>query len=303
MPNSVLYCIANPAAARGKMRSRVGEVLSFFAKNNIETKICWTERPRHGIQIARELTDSGVIRIVSIGGDGTAFEVINGILQSGNHRQVSFGILPLGTGNSFLRDFSIASWEEAAARIVKGETQSADIGRVTVLDRESVEPIYFHNIVGMGLIAEACRLRHTRYPWMGIYAYHGAFFNLLFGMKTYAIRFQPINGETTSIQSPLLAICNSQYTGHNMRLSPQSNVQDGRMELLYARHLSSWELLKLFLRLPSGRHLNHPAVRMDVFQSLETQIEGIDYFMVDGEIMNGSRLQIEVLPGELPLYV
>jgi diacylglycerol kinase family enzyme len=138
---------------------------------------------------------------------------------------------------------------------------------------------------------------------MGKYAYHGAFFHLLFGMKTYTIRIGMENGEMASIQSPLLAVCNSQYTGHNMRLSPRSNVQDGGLELLYTHCISAWRLLKLFLHLPSGDHLKHPDVRMNVFQSLETQIEGIDYFMVDGEIVNGSRLLIDVLPGALSLSV
>lgn len=303
MSTAMLYCIANPAAARGTMRRRASEVLSFFNHNHLEATFLWTEKPRHGVHLARELTDSGATRIVSIGGDGTAFEVINGIMQSANHSRVAMGILPLGTGNSFLRDFSITSWEDAAKRIVNGETRCVDIGKAIVMDKVDEGPIYFHNMVGLGLVAEACRLRHTRYPWMGRYAYHGAFFHLLFGMKDYPIRFGSGNGEPSSIQSPLLAVCNSQYTGHNMRISPRSNVQDGGMELLYTHRITAWPLLKLFLRLPSGDHLKHPHVRMEVFQGLEIQIEGIDYFMVDGEIVNGSRLRIDVLPSALPLYV
>jgi diacylglycerol kinase (ATP) len=303
MSESRLYCIANPAAARGRLRSLVSEALSYFAQNNVETSLLWTEYPRHGVKIAQELADAGVTRIVSMGGDGAAFEVINGVMRSGNAQKVTLGILPLGTGNSFLRDFSIVSWKDAAERIVKGESQRVDIGRVAILDRENSEAVYFHNMVGLGLIADACRLRHTRFPWMGTYAYHGAFFNLLMGMKSYSLSIRFGEGESISIQSPLLAICNSQYTGHNMHLSPRSNVQDGRFELLYTLPITTWELLGLFLGLPTGRHLNHPKTRTISIPSLEVQIEGIDYFMVDGEIVSGGRLLVEILPGFLSLSI
>lgn len=303
MLESRLYCIANPAAARGRLRTIVSDALSYFNHKNLETSLLWTERPRHGIQIAQELVESGVARICSIGGDGTAFEVINGVLRSGHAQGVTVGILPLGTGNSFLRDFSIRSWIDAAERIVKGKSQPVDIGRIVVLDRENSEPVYFHNMVGFGLVADACRLRHTRFPWMGTYAYHGAFFTLLPGLKSYTFSMRFDKGDSTSVRSPLAAICNSQYTGHNMRLSPRSNVQDGLFELLYTLPISAWQLLQLFLKLPTGRHLNHSKVQSISIPSLEIQVEGIDYFMVDGEIVSGDRMRIEIVPGALNLFI
>lgn len=303
MTDSVLYCIANPTAARGKRKGQVCQILSFLEQNHIATEIRWTESPRHGVAIARELAQSGVTRIASMGGDGTAFEVINGIMGSGRSQEVTLGIVPLGTGNSFLRDFDITSWQEAAWRIVRGNTQSVDLGRVIVLDHDGVEPVYFHNMIGFGLIAHACHLRHTRYPWMGDYAYHGAFFNLLFGMKSYSMQFQVEDGEKTRVCIPLAAICNSQFTGHNMRLSPRSLAQDGKLDFLYSDPLRAWELFKLFLALPSGNHIDYPKVRFHFVQSLDIQIEEIDYFMADGEVIPGKHLQIDVLPASLSLFL
>ncbi|MBN2326080.1 MAG: hypothetical protein JXR73_02925 [Candidatus Omnitrophica bacterium] len=305
MNQDALYCIANPCAARGKIQKRIRIVLDFFSHNRVPVQLLWTERPRHGVELARRLAASGAKRIASIGGDGTAFEVINGLMQARQNDpgvETALGILPLGTGNSFLRDFSIRSWKAAAERILQNNIQAVDIGRIAVHDPPGEKILYFHNMAGFGLVAQACRLRHTRYPWMGRYAYHGAFFQLLFGMKTFDITLRTNEKEPVAVQSPLCALCNSQYTGHEMHLSPRSLVCDGKMELLYGESISARDLFNLFLSLPSGRHLDHPKVKTQSIQSLDIEIQGLDYFMVDGDIESGSRFHIDVLPRALPLF-
>ena len=303
MSDGVFYGIANPFAAGGRIKKSVRDVQSFLMDYNIQLDILWTEKPRHAVEIAEGLVNAGKTHIAALGGDGTAFEAINGVMRSERRDDASLAIIPLGTGNSFLRDFGITTWREAALRVIQGGARKVDIGRIDIFEKDSEESIYFHNMAGFGLIADACRLRHTRFPWMGKYAYHGAFVNLLIGMKTYSLRLEVDGGGLSSKRTPLLALCNSQFTGHNMHLSPVSNVEDGTFELIYAEDMTARELFNLFLKLPSKKHLDHPNVRVQKAKSVDLEVDGIDFFMLDGEIISGRKMHVEMLSRALNVFV
>ncbi len=303
MLESALYCIANPKAGGGRLKKHISDITHFFSENRIAYESIWTEGPGHGSLLAEQLANTGVQRLASLGGDGTAFEVINGILRSQRAAETALSILPLGTGNSFLRDYGITTWQEAARRLAAGAIRRVDAGRIGFPGNETRETVFFHNMAGFGLAAEACRLRHTRYPWMGKFAYHGAFLNLLPCMKNYSMRLQVDGNKDIEIQTPLLAINNSQYTGHNMHLSPLSQVEDGYFEMLYAEGITAGELFRLFLTLPTGKHIQHPKVQLKKIQRVDLVIEGIEYFMVDGEIAEGNAMRIEINPGALNILI
>jgi len=303
MTSQTIFCIANPNAAQGKIRSQVDSIQSFFESNNAVSEFIWTTHPRHAIEIARDLSLSGKSIICSVGGDGTAFEVINGVMLSGEAANIKLGIIPMGTGNSFLRDFGIRTWQQAVKRIVAGETHPVDIGCVNILKPESEKPVYFHNMLGFGLIANACKLRHTHFSWLGKYAYHGAFLKLLFGIKSYKMKLRSEETGSLTIESPLSAVCNSQYTGYEMHLSPQSMVDDGYFDLIYSKDISAWQLLNLFISLPQGKHLEHPKAVFDKIKYFELSVDSINYFMIDGEILAGSHFKVEMLPAALNVLV
>jgi len=298
-----LPIIANPTAAYGKAKAQLEEIVQFFRKQNREPKIAWTRHSRHAIEIAETLARSGTPCLVSAGGDGTAFEVINGIMRSGRSEEVRLGILPLGTGNSFLRDFGVQTALEAAERILNGNTCKVDIGKISYARDGAARVAYFHNIVGFGFVAEACRIRHTRFKWFRSYGYHAAFFYLLARLKTYRIRLRINGAPELTIPAPMLAICNSQYTGHNMRISPQSRVDDGQWEVLLAEEMSAIELLKIFLSLPSGMHLNHPKIRILPASRIDVDMEEMSYAMVDGELLESLPFRIELLPRALEIFM
>ncbi|HPP01602.1 MAG TPA: diacylglycerol kinase family lipid kinase [bacterium] len=303
MTARTLHAIVNPAAAGGRLKTKWEPVADYFHHQGIAVCPHFTREGREAAALAKTLIEAGERDLAAAGGDGTAFEVINGILSSGAAGSVRFGILPLGTGNSFLRDFDIRDWRTAAARIVAGKTRPIDVGRVTWPVDGSRPPLYFHNMLGLGLMAEACRLRHGRFGFMGRYAYHAAFFNQLMIMKNRPATLCLEGGKEFPVRVPLLAVCNSQFTGHDMRLSPHSRVDDGRFDLLYAENISPLEILKLFLQLPQGTHLRHPKVRVAPFSEGEIEMKEPGYIMMDGEVIEAQRIRVEVLPGALQVMV
>ncbi|MGI6455578.1 MAG: diacylglycerol/lipid kinase family protein [bacterium] len=299
----ILNLILNPQAAGGTARNRADKISSFFNQHGMEVNMHLTRQPRHAVEIARQLAGSGEQEIVSLGGDGTAFEVINGIMQSGRNQDVRLGILPLGTGNAFLKDFGLETWKASAEKIIQGQTRPVDAGACTMLNLPEQPVYYFYNLLGMGLFAEASSLRHQIYYPLGKFAYIAAFFHLLVRLKHYPFRIRFEDGQERRVTTPLLAVCNSQFTGHRLHISPHSCTYDGKLELLYSEDLSSWELFQLFRVLSTGKHLKHPKVYYQHFTQVEIQVEQIESSNLDGEVVEGNHVKIEVAPSALQMYV
>ena len=99
--------IVNPAAGGGRSRKLLGPALERLQAGGIEAEIAETRVAGEATRIAREAYDRGVRNFISVGGDGTSYEIVNGLYpQALDGERPTLAFLPLGTGNSFLRDFS-----------------------------------------------------------------------------------------------------------------------------------------------------------------------------------------------------
>src|ERR1700751_4385458 len=101
------FAIVNPAAGGGKSARLAGPALARLREKGLRIDVIASTGPGHAVELAREAYEQGYRRFLAVGGDGTAHELINGVfaLQPGVPR-IELGFLPLGTGNSFLRDFT-----------------------------------------------------------------------------------------------------------------------------------------------------------------------------------------------------
>lgn len=292
----------NPKAGNGKGVQAFEEIKVFFAQNQINLQMISSSAPREAIAIAQSLIADGADTLLSIGGDGTAFEVINGIMKSGRAATTRLGILPLGTGNSFLCDYDITNWKQVAELIFKGQSRFVDIGKASYIQDNQPRELFFHNVLGLGMMAQGCELRHKKFRFLGTWAYHAAFFYMLphLPLRTYYILS---DGQGKIIKTSILAVCNSQYTGKDMHLCPVSNTQDGLFDIIYTDPLSSWDILQLFRGLSSGEHLRNPAVHVMQAKSIVIESKETQPVMIDGELEGQLPMQIEVLPRALQVYV
>ncbi len=299
MTYSIFQIIANPNAKRGQSRQTLARILSYLKENQIDTVIHTTSYPRHGIQLVQELIEQGHTCFLSAGGDGTAFEVINGIMSSGKNLEITLGILPLGTGNAFLTDFSITTAKEAAKRILPGKTQPIDIGQIQMED----ETVYFHNMMGFCFIAEACRVQRDCYRRFGRFSYHAAFLHCLFNVRNQHVTLEVDGSEPSTAETSMFAICNSKYTGYAMKISPESSVQDGRFNFILAPNLTAWQILSLFQGLPQGKHLQDKRIHHQLIEKINIKFPHKQDVMVDGEILSFQDAEISVLSGALNLLI
>ena len=127
--------VLNPHAGGGRGRKifpAVRELLAGIARLDVRV----SEYAGHAFEIGREAAQNGYERILSIGGDGTPFEIVNGLYAEGRPRQaIELGMIPAGTGNSFLRDFSAISWRQAVERILSGRRRRVDLVEIILSTR------------------------------------------------------------------------------------------------------------------------------------------------------------------------
>ena len=128
--------IVNPAAGGGRSRQLLPAALTRLRSAGIEVDVRETSALGHATEIARQAWSEGYRKFISVGGDGTSYEIINGLfpLVDGDETP-TLGFLPLGTGNSFLRDFSDQGVEYAMESLIAGRWRKCDVLR---LDRKSV---------------------------------------------------------------------------------------------------------------------------------------------------------------------
>src|ERR1700681_1543516 len=106
------FAIVNPAAGGGRSAKLAGPALARLLEKGLKVDVIASTGPGHAVQLAREAYGQGYRRFIAVGGDGTAHEILNGVFAEapgkdrGGKDRVSLGFLPLGTGNSFLRDFT-----------------------------------------------------------------------------------------------------------------------------------------------------------------------------------------------------
>jgi diacylglycerol kinase (ATP) len=287
--------VVNPAAGNGRCGKMVGEALDRLRARGVSLDVAETRYAGHGVEMARDAYRAGYRRFLAVGGDGTSFEIVNGIFPealSGEPPQLGF--LPLGTGNSFLRDFTENGLEHATRALIEGRARACDVVRLKHKDGI----IYYINILSLGFVADVCTLANRRFKRMGEWGYMIAVVLCLarFRQGFYTIRVD--GGEEISQKTALLIFNNSKYTGGKMMLAPHADTGDGLVEIV------RWTVGRLafisnFPKCYDGSHINHPAIWHCGAQKVEFRLDHPIDIMVDGEVLTLQCESLEVLPSAL----
>src|SRR5205814_10662839 len=105
-----------------------------------------TAAPGDATRIARAAYARGDRNFLAVGGDGTAYEIVNGLFPEViTGGRPTLGFMPLGTGNSFLRDFTDRGAEHALEAIMAEKRQSCDVLHL----RHTTGELYFINLLSM----------------------------------------------------------------------------------------------------------------------------------------------------------
>src|SRR5260370_204259 len=149
------FAIVNPAAGGGRSARLAGPALARLREKGLRIDVIASTGQGHAVQLAREAYEQGYGRCLAVGGDGTAHEILNGVFPRRTAVQrVALGFLPLGTGNSFLRDFAKDGAAASMQALLEGRTRTVDLMRLTHATGE----IYSFNLLSMAFTADVAPL-------------------------------------------------------------------------------------------------------------------------------------------------
>jgi YegS/Rv2252/BmrU family lipid kinase len=299
LPDLKTLLVVNPHAGKGRARKIYPVVREFLGRDIRRLDVRFSEYPGHAVGIGRETAQNGVERIITLGGDGTPFEVVNGIYAEGRPPgEIELGMIPAGTGNSFLRDFSVFTWRQAVENILAGKRRRVDLVQIDY--ERGLEKVrqYYLNILGVGLIADILQLTNEKLKGFGRFSYSLAvLLRLARGMRN-RLRLE-IDGETLEIADSALVVSNSKFTGGGMKIAPMADSGDGKADPVIFQEVSRRDILAIFARVFKGSHIRHPRVKSLRCGAITIDGDPQQLLMADGELLGHTPLQLKVLPEEL----
>jgi len=290
------YAIVNRTAGGGRCAKAAPEALDALERRGLSLEVAFTDGPKHATELARRAANNGCRRFLSVGGDGTAAEVVNGLMASSVSRQCELAMLPLGTGNSFLRDFGITDLQAAADAIVRGKSTPIDVLRLTHEDGV----IHFINTMGTGFVARAGELTNERFKFFGAAGYVAAVLACIVRLQ-YEENTLRYTGVTDEARTVLSSFSNSQYTGGSMRMAPDAKVADGLLDVVRAGPLRRGALIAAFARIFSGTHTDLEQVWTRQVDRVEFVSPSFQAVLIDGDLYHLTPLAIDVLPSAIQL--
>ena len=289
--------IVNPAAGGGRSRKLLSPALERLRAGGIETQVVETQRAGDATRIAREAYGRGIRSFISVGGDGTSFEIVNGLFpEAGAGERPTLAFLPLGTGNSFLRDFSDRGVEHAIESLLAGRRQPCDIPRL----RHRGGVIHYINLLSMGFTADVATLRSRRFSGWGELGYFVSIFLTLarFNRRPFPVR---VEGDAEFDRRPCLFLTfnNSKFTGGTMMIAPQAEVNSGLLEYVRWGPIGRAGLIRNLPGLYDGTHIKHPLAERKAVRRIEFDLAAPVDVMVDGEVLTLHCEEVDVLPSAL----
>jgi YegS/Rv2252/BmrU family lipid kinase len=298
--SSTFLAVVNPAAGGGRCRKLVRPALDRLRAGGISLKMVETSAPGQATSLVRDAYAQGYRRFIAVGGDGTSYEVVNGLFPSETGEPATLGFLPLGTGNSFLRDFSDRGVEFAIEALLARRSSPCDVLRLT--HRTGV--LHYINLLSMGFSADVATLRARRFSGWGEIGYQSSIFICLarFRRRPFPLR---VDGEPELDRRPclFLTFSNSKFTGGTMMIAPKAEVSDGLIEYVRWGPIGRLGLIRNLPTLNDGTHINHPLAERRPAKRIDFELDTPVDVMVDGEVLTLYCQSLDVLPAALNVVV
>src|SRR5271170_2516223 len=293
--------IVNPAAGGGRSAKLVGPALARLREGGIAVDVIASTGPGHAVDLAREGYSQGYRRFIAVGGDGTAHEILNGVFSGGSpQKRVSLGFLPLGTGNSFLRDFTNDSAESSLQAILADRKRPVDLLRLTHAGGQ----IYSFNLLSVGFTADVGALTNRHFKSLGHLGYLlGVLVRIAqLRRRSFTLRCDD-DKDWDQRRCLFLAFNNSKYTGGTMLIAPNADPSDAMIEYVRWGPIGRFGLIRMLPRLYDGTHIEHPLASRRAVKRVEFDLEGPVDVMIDGEIVTVQCQIVEILPGAMDVYI
>ena len=286
----MLILAINPISGRGHARRRALVAQDHFTSRGIPVTllegVCLEDfREKFADLLQREM----VTGIVAFGGDGFIHEIIQHIATRG----IPLGVIPCGTGNDFARSIGVyqLSPHQQLDLIAQSDYRSIDLGRVG--------RTWFAAILSSGfdsLVNERANI--MQWP-KGRMRYNIAMIEKIASLRAHAYRIR-LDTDFIDVEATLVTVANGSSYGGGMRVCPDAKLDDGLFDVMVLAKVSRTELLKVFPKVYSGRHVGHPAVTF--YRCREIEIIGTGSSFADGEPISSLPLSATCVSNALMVW-
>lgn len=314
MSQGAFVFIVNPMSANGATLRRFERVRDQFARELAplgEMQVRLTERPRHATELARRAIDGGAKAVISVGGDGTNHEIVNGFFDEKGRPlgETAFGQVTSGTGGDFRRTFA---WKgeplDDLARLKRFQVRTIDVGRATVtLDGGGTATFVYLNSGGFGVngavvneVNQSTKALGARMSFL-----LGTVKGFL-GFTPPRVRWRVDDGVPQERAVTLITASNGQYFGGGMRIAPDAQPDDGLLDVVVVDGIALPKFLRHAPALYAGTHVQHPFVSVVRGRKLVAEpLDPAERILVelDGEQPGFLPATFEVAAGALRLLV
>jgi len=287
MPKINYLFIVNPVSGKRKGLSIVENVRPIFEESNIELTILITQSHNHAFDIASTYDLEKYQAICTAGGDGTAHQVINGMLARKDGVELPIGLIPAGTGNSFLHDLQLTDPIDAANAIIKGNTCHCDLAEI----KTENNIIYSFNVISWGVPVDVTTLAE-KLRWSRGQRYNLAAIIEIFRNRQRWARIA-MDDEVLEGYWGLVVASNTIHAGNGMKMAPTAQIDDGLIDLTIVGKMSRFKLLTTFIKLFSGTHLPDPDIAHHRVRSFQLDSNEKLPLNVDGEKVGYSPFSVK----------
>lgn len=284
--------IANPSSGREEAVEIIKKLLVPFSSKGATVILQFTRRA--GDATAFAMHDDGEDCVISIGGDGTVNEVVSGLYAK--RRDVPLAIYPAGTVNDFANSMAIPKDPyDFSNMIFNGRQRAIDIGICG--DRA------FINVCAVGLFTElGYRVDDSAKTAVGRLAYYAEGLKQFRASKLAKESFNihiETDDATIDTEAILAMVVNSKSVGGFSRISPESDVQDGKFELMVIEKMSMSKMLEALTAMGLGKHIDNEHCIYRKIESVYLRADKPMHVDIDGEKGPLLPQTIRVVPGAI----
>ncbi len=298
------FVIVNPVSGNGAAKKKWPLIYNELNTQNFSFEFYITEHKNHALDLIKEAVKNGFNKFICVGGDGTLHTVVNGVLnlEPSEYLKIKIGIIPIGTGNDWIKTYNISKDYKKAIQIIKAENSlKQDIGKLTLVENNEI--IYFNNLAGIGFDGYVVNKVH-KFKNLGFLAYlTGAIVSL----TSYKKALMEISFNNTVLKEKtlmlLIGIC--KYSGGGMQLTKNVHPTDGLFDISHIHKVHLFNILGNLKGLFNGNITNHRLINTYKASSLEIKVLDTQkaYIQADGELIGSGNFSVSMVKKAISFIV
>ena len=296
--------IVNLTAGAGRTAKKWPQIMAMLKSIGLRFEHDLTEAPGHAIELAKSAAKKGYELVVSVGGDGTINEIVNGLYDAGSIGDVRLGIISTGAGNDYIRTIGIPRhYKEACRCLMNPRKLVVDLGVVEYVSNGQILKRLFVNFAGLGFDAEVVKATTQRFKALGSVP------SYLFGLLATFLFYKnkevslKLDGQAEERKVCVILMGNGKYGGGGMLATPNADPTDGLLDVLIIDDLSKPDLLWSLPRVYRGTHLTHPKVTVKRARDIDVRPTQRMSVQADGELLGEAPARFSVLPAALNVVI